>query len=252
MRRLLRMPVAVLCAFGISPWAPIWRRRSTPSDPERRCGGRRNRAGRRGSRPAVVTQRNRHETPNSNQPVGDATIASGSVRVITGPDGRFRLPTPAGVVVPEGRRTGIRRFRHQCDGVSRRTGGRTGDCSSTCDRRPRRRARHDHRLCAGRASRRAGGGAPHARRPRQHLSRAANASRRRGDTGGQRFHVGSRRFARPEPDAARRSGSARSVSSLRPGERVQSGHDSALRPGDGRLQRQVWRPPVVTAVGRIP
>jgi len=36
---------------------------------------------------------------DSNQPVGGATIASGSARVITGPDGRFSLPAPAGVNV---------------------------------------------------------------------------------------------------------------------------------------------------------
>lgn len=82
MRRLLRKPAAVVFALGILTVGAV-------------SGA--------AAQPPVTTSApllsGIVRDADSNQPVADATIRSGSTRVITGPDGRFSLPAAAGVVV---------------------------------------------------------------------------------------------------------------------------------------------------------
>lgn len=82
MRRLLRKPVAMVFALGILT-----------------VGAESGAA----AQPPVTTSASLLSgivrDADSNQPVGNAAVSSGSARVITGPDGRFSVPAPAGVVV---------------------------------------------------------------------------------------------------------------------------------------------------------
>jgi hypothetical protein len=99
MRRLLRKPAALLCAFGIvtfgaAPGAaaqpPATASGAAAADAPTTPPGQ---PARESLLDGIVMD------ADSNQPVGHATISSGSFRVTTGPDGRFTLPALAGDVV---------------------------------------------------------------------------------------------------------------------------------------------------------
>ncbi len=99
MRSFVRNPVALLCAFGIVTFgaAP-----GVAAQPPAAVSG----AAAADAPIRPPGQPARESLLNglvmdaeSNQPLGNATVASGSHRVTTGPDGRFTLPTTAGVVI---------------------------------------------------------------------------------------------------------------------------------------------------------
>jgi hypothetical protein len=99
MRRSLRLPVALLWAFGIVTFgaalgaaaqSPATTSGAAAADALTTPPGQ---PAREALLDGIVTD------ADSNQPVGRATISSGSLRVTTGPDGRFTIPTTAGVVI---------------------------------------------------------------------------------------------------------------------------------------------------------
>lgn len=99
MRRLLRKPSALLCAVGIVTFGAAPGAAAQP--PQAASGAA---AAHAPTTPPGQPAREAHldgivMDADSNQPVGNATISSGSFRVTTGPDGRFTLPAPAGVVI---------------------------------------------------------------------------------------------------------------------------------------------------------
>ena len=99
MRRLPLTARALLCAFGIACFSAAPGAAAQP--PATASGAAAADA------PTTPTGQPAHEAlldgivrdADSNQPVGNATISSGRFRVTTRPDGRFTMPTTAGVVI---------------------------------------------------------------------------------------------------------------------------------------------------------
>lgn len=101
MRRLLRKPGAVLCAFSViivvdAPAARAQTHAPTVNAAAAESSGTRNgpqaeSAGQRVVSGLVLDA-------DSKQPIGDATVTAGSARVTTGPDGRFLVTAPTETV----------------------------------------------------------------------------------------------------------------------------------------------------------
>lgn len=101
MRRLLRKPAAALCAFGVvtiasAPAVPAQTHATAAGTAVAEHAGTRQAHPVESAGDAVLS--GIVLDADSKQPVGDATVTAGSARVTTGPDGRFTVPAPTGIV----------------------------------------------------------------------------------------------------------------------------------------------------------